>query len=259
MTLVNNKPRLVTRPRFHRLSRLTQRQSIANLVSLTLFLRSEGIMAPINPRTVGESLYWSYANLAMAFTGDRHDEPTYQQVDYIVRNKIYHGLLRGTLQLGSFIKDEKEKLDSSDACCYCGSQLDLTLDHLIPQFRGGKHSADNLVVACRSCNSSKKALDLLEWMAKRGEFPPLRLLRRYLKIAIRYCVENGLMDIILEPKDSAGPKQASLFDDLEENHNSDHRNSAIVEWPFAICLIPHVFPAPSALVARVESRDDCST
>ena len=44
-------------------------------------------MASVIPKTVGESLYWSYASLAMAFTGDRHQEPTYQQIDYIVRNK----------------------------------------------------------------------------------------------------------------------------------------------------------------------------
>src|SRR5262249_54860385 len=108
---------------------------------------------------------------------------------YRTDSKTYYGLLRGNLQLGSLLKDEKEKIAASGACCYCGSALDLPLDHLIPQFKGGEHSADNLVVACRSCNSSKKALDLLEWMAKRGEFPPLRLLRRYLKLAIRYCIE----------------------------------------------------------------------
>src|SRR3954463_16175328 len=110
-------------------------------------------MASVYPKTVGESLYWSYANLAMACASFSHDKSDYQKSDYILRNKLYYGLLRGRLQLGSFLKDEKLKVVTSDACCYCGSQPDLTLDHLIPQFRGGKHSADNLVVACRSCNS----------------------------------------------------------------------------------------------------------
>ena len=49
-------------------------------------------------------------------------------------------------------------------------------------------------------------------MAKRGEFPPLGLLRRYLKLAIHYCVDNGLMDVALEPADSTVPKQRGLFD-----------------------------------------------
>ena len=211
-------------------------------------------MATVNPRTVGESLFWSYANFAMAVKSFQHDEPEYQQIDYIVRNKIYYGLFRGKLKLGSFLKDEKLKLAFSDACCYCGSQLDLTLDHLIPQFKGGEHSADNLVVACRSCNSSKKALDLLEWMAKRGNFPPLGLLRRYLKLAIRYCIENGLMDILLEPREDASSKQASLFDDLEMNIPLERCERASPAWPFAIARIPYIFPDPLELKARAEAR-----
>ena len=148
-------------------------------------------MAAVIPKTVRESLYWSYANLAMAFASSKHGEPEYQQVDFIVRNKIYHGLLKGKLLLGSLLIDEREKLATANACCYCGSSEDLTLDHLVPQLKGGIHSSDNLVVACRSCNSSKGALDLIEWMKKRDTFPTLCLLRRYLKLVIRYCESHG--------------------------------------------------------------------
>ncbi len=212
-------------------------------------------MAPIIPKTVGESLYWSYANLAMAFTGGRHNEPTYQQIDFIVRNKLYCGLVRGSLNVKNFIIDEKEKLDASDACCYCGSRSNLSLDHLIPQLKGGRHSADNLVVACRSCNSSKKALDLMEWMAKKKQFPPLRLLRRYLKLAIQYCVENDLMDILLNPDEPTEPKQLTLFDDVEAGIRLEHADRALTFFPFAIALIPHRFPDPENVVDRVPSAD----
>jgi 5-methylcytosine-specific restriction endonuclease McrA len=47
-------------------------------------------------------------------------------------------------------------------CQYCGSKArELTLDHVVPKHRGGKHSWDNLVSACRSCNHRKggKGLD----------------------------------------------------------------------------------------------------
>jgi len=40
-------------------------------------------------------------------------------------------------------------------CQYCGSSKDLTLDHVLPKSRGGKTSWDNLVAACRNCNSRK--------------------------------------------------------------------------------------------------------
>jgi 5-methylcytosine-specific restriction endonuclease McrA len=45
------------------------------------------------------------------------------------------------------------------SCQYCGrSELpnDLTLDHILPQSRGGKSVWENLVTCCRRCNSKKK-------------------------------------------------------------------------------------------------------
>jgi 5-methylcytosine-specific restriction endonuclease McrA len=41
-------------------------------------------------------------------------------------------------------------------CQYCGKQChDLTIDHVVPRSRGGPHSWDNLVSACKPCNHRK--------------------------------------------------------------------------------------------------------
>jgi len=43
-------------------------------------------------------------------------------------------------------------------CQYCGRQFDsseLTLDHILPQSRGGKDIWENIVTACRRCNIKK--------------------------------------------------------------------------------------------------------
>lgn len=41
-------------------------------------------------------------------------------------------------------------------CQYCGRESrELTLDHVIPRFRGGKHSWENVVSACIPCNRRK--------------------------------------------------------------------------------------------------------
>ncbi|MBD2576857.1 HNH endonuclease [Oscillatoria sp. FACHB-1406] len=40
-------------------------------------------------------------------------------------------------------------------CQYCGSTKKLTLDHVIPRSKGGKHTWDNVVTACERCNSQK--------------------------------------------------------------------------------------------------------
>ncbi len=41
-------------------------------------------------------------------------------------------------------------------CQYCGKVgRDLTLDHVVPRHRGGKHTWENLVSACKACNHRK--------------------------------------------------------------------------------------------------------
>ncbi|MFC1916741.1 HNH endonuclease [Chloroflexota bacterium] len=41
-------------------------------------------------------------------------------------------------------------------CQYCGSETrQLTLDHVIPRYRGGQHTWGNLVSACIPCNHHK--------------------------------------------------------------------------------------------------------
>jgi 5-methylcytosine-specific restriction endonuclease McrA len=40
-------------------------------------------------------------------------------------------------------------------CQYCGSQAE-NVDHVIPRSRGGPHAWENVVAACRRCNSKKE-------------------------------------------------------------------------------------------------------
>ncbi len=190
-------------------------------------------MAEVNPETIGQSLYWSYANMVMAFVSLRRQDSAYGRIHYIIRNKTYYGLLRGTTKIGSFLKDEGLKVALAEFCCYCGRRDDLSLDHMIPRMKGGPHSADNLVVACRSCNSSKHARDLLVWMAAKREFPPLGVLRRYMKIVIAYSVQNGLMDV-----------------PLAEAH------SVVPPLPFSIAHIPYKFPNPTDLIVFFFSDEE---
>ena len=40
-------------------------------------------------------------------------------------------------------------------CQYCGTKIQLTIDHVLPKSRGGEDTWDNLVTACIKCNNSK--------------------------------------------------------------------------------------------------------
>jgi hypothetical protein len=170
--------------------------------------------------TVGELLLWSYANLAMAHSAITDKAEVYGRKHFIIRSRLYAGLTKGTMSIGPLADDERLKMLIPQACCYCGSRESLSVDHLIPTKRGGANCGDNLVWACRPCNSSKGARDALEWMAQRDEFPPILLLRRYLKLAIEMSRECNLM------------------------------NSAIVEaphLPFSLSAVPKAFPLPGQL------------
>jgi 5-methylcytosine-specific restriction endonuclease McrA len=47
-------------------------------------------------------------------------------------------------------------LRDQHTCQYCGQRTkELTLDHVMPKHRGGRHQWENLVSACRSCNHHK--------------------------------------------------------------------------------------------------------
>ncbi len=51
-------------------------------------------------------------------------------------------------------------------CYYCRAHVspgNLTMDHLIPLVRGGRSTRNNIVAACKECNSRKKYLLPLEW------------------------------------------------------------------------------------------------
>jgi hypothetical protein len=44
------------------------------------------------------------------------------------------------------------------ACVWCGREpwrTDLTAEHVFPRSRGGRTSAENLTIACRSCNKRR--------------------------------------------------------------------------------------------------------
>lgn len=50
-------------------------------------------------------------------------------------------------------------------CAYCGEERPLCADHVIPITRGGSNYIENIVPACRSCNSRKGARTADEYLA----------------------------------------------------------------------------------------------
>ncbi len=187
-------------------------------------------MAKKKIETVRELIYYSYANLAMAHTAVDKNQDKYGTFNFVIRAKLFKGLKEGTMNMRSIFDDEKIKLRTGQICNYCGSTEKLALDHIFPQKYGGKDDAENLIFACMTCNSSKGKKDLMEWMAFRGQFLPLMIIRRYLKLTFSYCDENGLLD--------------KLIDDVKE-----------LKLPFKIDLLPTTFPQPNELILNIEEKE----
>ncbi|MCQ9343393.1 HNH endonuclease [Corynebacterium kozikiae] len=140
----------------------------------------------------------SYGNLAMAHYAVNRGDQSYSRTAYMIRARLTKGLKSESMSMGSMFEDEKWKLERERSCSYCGAEEGLVLDHLIPKNLGGSDSGDNLVLACATCNSSKGGKDFLVWCRDQNVFPPLMVLRRYLKILVKHAEEVGAMDLTLD-------------------------------------------------------------
>ncbi len=58
---------------------------------------------------------------------------------------------------------ERIKENWNYECAYCGSDEDLTLDHVTPRSHGGADRSDNVVCACHGCNQEKGHTEWKTW------------------------------------------------------------------------------------------------
>jgi len=180
-------------------------------------------------KTVKELIFLSYSNLAMAHSAVDRKQIKYNVVNYSIRAKLFKGLKNGSMNIRSLFDDEKVKLSQGSICSYCGSIDNLSLDHIFPRKNGGTDTGDNLIYACKTCNSSKGKKDLMQWYNDKNQFPPLMIIRRYLKLTYNYCSANGLLNMNLDKL-------------VDKN------------LPFDITQIPIKFPTPDNLILTIQPQ-----
>jgi 5-methylcytosine-specific restriction endonuclease McrA len=65
--------------------------------------------------------------------------------------------------------------DSWDCKCgYCG-EIATSLDHIIPRFKSGSSNRNNLIPACRRCNSNKASSNMEDWYKHQEFFSETKL------------------------------------------------------------------------------------
>ncbi|WP_354382829.1 HNH endonuclease signature motif containing protein [Streptomyces sp. PvR034] len=199
---------------------------------------------------VGEYLNWAEGNAIVPYENPRRKNP--RAVQCSVHRWFREGSLRCTY-CGAWV------------FCSCGTEefnsgvisglrvADLfkrqaTLDHVIPRIHGGVNEADNVAVACRSCNSSKQDLGFP------GEWIPNRDLHTYIA-----CVEplpqleglskaaRGVVRLVaqLDPQDHP-PSVAEVCADQRWRPREVHLALAEIHQRGAF----YVFASPCAPAAR---------
>jgi hypothetical protein len=154
----------------------------------------------------GEYLYWFYANIQMLHYALNNGVQRYNRMCYMIRAKAFKAYKDGLWNIHDLFEFNITKIKHNDYCWYCGKEMEpskLTKDHVFPRSKGGVNEMDNIIMVCKTCNSSKGNMDLFEWYATvRKEWPPLNILIHYLKNIYLYSVENGLMDKHSEEMDA---------------------------------------------------------
>jgi 5-methylcytosine-specific restriction endonuclease McrA len=83
--------------------------------------------------------------------------------DRVIRSPSFSIKLPSVIALKSYVNPHSNPnftrfnvfLRDKFCCQYCGSNNELTFDHLLPRSRGGKTDWDNVVTACSGCNVRK--------------------------------------------------------------------------------------------------------
>ena len=133
----------------------------------------------------GEYLFYSYANLQMLCYAVNAGKKKRDRMCYMIRAKAFKAYKEGRWNIHDLLENNLAKIQCNNYCWYCGKEVEpskLTKDHVFPRSKGGDNDMDNIIMVCKSCNSSKGDMDLFEWYAEiRHEFPPIPILVHYLK------------------------------------------------------------------------------
>lgn len=111
---------------------------------------------------------WSWQDAVKAAYLDRVD--IVAEYDDVVHSPSVEIKIPSVIVLKDYVKPAKSTaftrfnlfLRDEFTCQYCGSQGEMTFDHVVPRSRGGKTTWQNVVAACGPCNLKKAARSVRE-------------------------------------------------------------------------------------------------
>ena len=85
------------------------------------------------------------------------------------------------------------KLQFDNKCAYCGKELPLAQEHFLALSKSGEYTVNNIICACKTCNSSKSNKDFFTWYPKYKYYSKKR--ERFILKFLNY--KDGIQQITL--------------------------------------------------------------
>ena len=86
-------------------------------------------------------------------------------------------------------------------CAYC-EEVATSLDHIVPRFKSGSSNRNNLLPACRRCNTSKASTKMEDWYQQQEFYNEVRISR------IKAWIAQEVIDIFVYNDDMTVPRFA---------------------------------------------------
>jgi len=104
---------------------------------------------------------WPWQEVVKAVFLERVD--VIAEYDQVVHSPSVTMRIPSVIALREFVRQDRPPaftrfnvfLRDGFMCAYCGSEEDLTFDHVVPRSKGGRTCWDNIVAACSPCNLRK--------------------------------------------------------------------------------------------------------
>jgi hypothetical protein len=143
-------------------------------------------MPPHSVKTIKDLIFYQYAKIISAsakISGHGFITSTMKK------------LSSGEMKMSAALREIKMQISCKEKCCeYCNSAEDLSWDHLIPRAKNGPDTAENHVLACRRCNSSKGSKGIYEWYGIDRKDEISRLIAgKYLKLLYEIHENRGTL------------------------------------------------------------------
>lgn len=146
-------------------------------------------------KTIRDLIFYQYAKIiadAVGVSKTNKSEYFSFVMDRVNKLRI------GEINMSAITRELKKQIVSTEKSCeYCGKQNDLSWDHLIPQSKDGPDIVENLVLCCKSCNSSKGNRGLYAWFGlKNKDKLPRIVAGKYLKLLYELHLQRGTLEAL---------------------------------------------------------------